>query len=83
MDISASPTPQELGSAPMATLTRIAATPEARGYTEAVIAVLEDHEAAVGTRQRRRSKAGQVGFLRALEAFLGDLLKEARMTQGR
>ncbi|MFC1459338.1 hypothetical protein ACETIH_22060 [Microvirga arabica] len=67
----------------MATLTRIAATPEAKGFIEAVLAALEDHETAVGTRQRRRSKAAQVGFLRALEAFLGDLLKGARMTQGR
>lgn len=66
----------------MATLTRTAATPEANDLVEAVLAVLEDHETARGTRKRGRSKEAQVGFLRALEAFLGDLLKGAKMTQG-
>jgi hypothetical protein len=67
----------------MATLTRTAATPEAQGFTEAVLAVLEDYEATTGTRKRGRSKEAQEGFLRALAAFLGDLLKGAKMTQGR
>jgi hypothetical protein len=34
----------------MATLTRTAATPEAQGFTEAVLEVLEDYEATTGTR---------------------------------
>lgn len=82
MDALPSITPQELGSAPMATLTHRAETPEAKCLVEAVLAVLEDYEASQATRQRQRTKEAQQGFERALEAFLGSLYLGARKAKG-
>jgi hypothetical protein len=66
----------------MATLTRRAETQEAKALVEAVVAVLEDHEASQGTRERKRNKGAQRGFERAVEAFLASLLLAARKPKG-
>jgi hypothetical protein len=66
----------------MATLTRRAETQEAKALVEAVVAVLEDHEASQGTRERKRNKGAQRGFERAVEAFLASLLLAARKPRG-
>jgi hypothetical protein len=73
---------EELLGAPMATLTRRAETPEARSLVEAVVAVLEGHEASQGTRERKRTVKAQRGLERAVEAFLGDLFLGASKAKG-
>ncbi|KLK93149.1 hypothetical protein AA309_10125 [Microvirga vignae] len=66
----------------MATLTRRAESVEARSFVSAAVRLLEAHEASAGVRQRKRTGATQTAFLRAAEAFLGDLLLAAKIGRG-
>ncbi|WP_201829215.1 hypothetical protein [Microvirga zambiensis] len=66
----------------MATLTRRAKTVEVQSFVDAAVRLLEGHETSTGIRQRKRTEAAQTAFLRAVEAFLGDLLLGAKIGRG-
>jgi hypothetical protein len=62
-----------LRSAPMAELTRRAITDEANSVVDKLSDLIADDELRRSRKNKRRKKT-QVGFRRALEAFVGDLL---------
>src|SRR4051794_38450353 len=61
-------------AAPMATLGRGPASPQAEALVSHLLALMEAHEWATGARQRRRRAKDAEAFRAAAGAFLADLL---------
>jgi hypothetical protein len=77
------PSPEELNSATMATLTCTPASPEAAVLVEHLVVLIHSQESRSGTRQRARRREDLNGLYTAVGALIADLLIASGQRRGK